>query len=189
MTRERCPKCVGFLYPKRDGKSGFTIKRCFVCGYFESNSEGYFLNPALEQSLFRDYFPTRQGWKASPIVGQTFTSPEHWTEPSPDRQSFKYGQLAQQGQQDTPCHHSRTQSRLSLRGEPGKSKSPRLRTESSRQWRAYWPEWHPRSRHSSSPKTRSRNSAGLRPAGGSSSRCGARDGFRPQGRFQRRTRR
>jgi|GEM_PF-1594974 hypothetical protein len=77
-----CPDCKeGKLYEKREPKTGFTIRKCFVCGYYWNDSPAYKTNPEIDKRLFKGYFPIRRGWKASPTVGQPFTSPEHWTEP------------------------------------------------------------------------------------------------------------
>ena len=75
--REECPRCnEGRLYDRKDGK--FTLKVCYLCGYYWNDSEGY---SDLSKNLFKEYFPLESRWKASPDVGQPYTSPEHWTEP------------------------------------------------------------------------------------------------------------
>lgn len=74
---ETCPECQAKLY-ERKTEDGFTKKVCFACGYYWNDSEGY---SELDKRLFKKHLPTQVGWKASPTVGQPFTSPEHWTEP------------------------------------------------------------------------------------------------------------
>lgn len=79
---EKCPKCrKGRLYDKKD-ENGVIAKACFVCGYYSETSRCGLKYPESLSSLFHDYFPTEEGWPASPDVGQPFTSPEHWTEPA-----------------------------------------------------------------------------------------------------------
>jgi Zn ribbon nucleic-acid-binding protein len=73
-----CPECrTGKLY-ERITEDGYTERSCYTCGYYWNSSEGY---DGLTIRLHKEYFPTEHGWKASPAVGQPFTSPDHWTEP------------------------------------------------------------------------------------------------------------
>jgi len=77
MNREKCPECKkGFLYPKKDGK--FTLKICYVCGYYWNDSKGY---DELSKRLFRDYFPTLKKWEPSPEMKRSHFSPEDETKP------------------------------------------------------------------------------------------------------------
>ncbi len=78
----KCPDCEGKLYEQTDEEIGIKFRTCYRCGYYERDGESYKENPELEREIFRKYFPNQVEWEPSPNVGQPFTSPEHWTEPS-----------------------------------------------------------------------------------------------------------
>ena len=79
MKPTACPECkVGKVYLSKEVETGITVGKCFACGFYWHDGNGY---SELDRRLFKEHFPTRKRWEASPAVGQPFTSPDRWTEP------------------------------------------------------------------------------------------------------------
>lgn len=49
----KCPDCGKKLYDKIEEESGFTERICWVCGYYESDSEAYKSYPEHFRNMLR----------------------------------------------------------------------------------------------------------------------------------------
>ena len=77
-----CPDCKrGKIYEKIEAETGITQSKCYACGYYEDNSEGYSESSIY---LFRKWFPTEVKWLPSPEIDRRCSSPEELTIPQPN---------------------------------------------------------------------------------------------------------
>ena len=82
MTVESCPNChVGKFYSKPEASTGVALSKCFACGYYAEDSDGYKKDPELHRYLFKKHFPKQVAYEVSAEFRHVADSADKWTEP------------------------------------------------------------------------------------------------------------